>query len=106
MRVWPLLTAVALTLAPVAAPAQSDLRAPAAKEWPTIGGDWHNTRYSTLKQITIDNVKQLKAAWAIHLGSGLGAKYSLEGTPIVQDGVMYMATGNDDVLRSTRKPAR
>ena len=51
MRVWPLLTAVALTLAPVVAPAQSDLRAPAAKEWLTIGGDWHNTRYSTLKEI-------------------------------------------------------
>ena len=75
-----------------------DLAKPAGAEWQTIGGDWHNTRYSTLKQITIDNVKQLKAAWAIHLGSGLGAKYSLEGTPIVQGGVMYMSSGNDDVL--------
>ena len=34
----------------------------------------------------------------VHLGSGLGAKYSLEGTPIVKDGVMYLATGNDDVF--------
>ena len=33
----------------------------------------------------------------VHLGSGLGPKYSLEGTPIVKDGVMYFATGNDDV---------
>ena len=33
-----------------------------------------------------------------HLGSGIGSKYSLEGTPIVVDGVMYMSTGNDDVL--------
>ena len=25
-----------------------DLRAPAGKEWPAIGGDWSNSRYSTL----------------------------------------------------------
>lgn len=75
-----------------------DLTKPAGAEWQTIGGDWHNSRYSTLKQITTANVKQLKAAWAVHLGSGLGAKYSLEGTPIVQGGVMYMSSGNDDVL--------
>jgi hypothetical protein len=33
---------------PSVAWAQSDLREPAGKEWLTIGGDWHNTRYSTL----------------------------------------------------------
>ncbi len=56
-----------------------------------------NTRYSTLTQISRGNVKNLKAAWVVHLGSGLGQKYSLEGTPIVKDGIMYFATGNDDV---------
>ena len=75
-----------------------DLRKPSAKEWLTIGGDWGNTRYSTLAQINRNNVKTLKGAWVVHLGSGLGAKYSLEGTPIVKDGVMYVATGNDDVF--------
>jgi quinohemoprotein ethanol dehydrogenase len=75
-----------------------DLRKPSAKEWLTIGGDWSNTRYSTLAQINRSNVKTLKGAWVVHLGSGLGAKYSLEGTPIVKDGVMYVATGNDDVF--------
>ena len=75
-----------------------DLRKPSAKEWLTIGGDWGNTRYSTLAQINRNNVKTLKGAWVVHLGSGLGAKYSLEGTPIVKDGVMYFATGNDDVF--------
>ena len=43
-------------------------------------------------------MKQLKGAWVVHLGSGLGAKYSLETTPIVQDGVMYVTSGNDDVF--------
>src|SRR5215813_13554943 len=75
-----------------------DLRKPAGKEWLTIGGDWGNTRYSTLAQINRNNVKTLKGAWVVHLGSGLGAKYSMEGTPIVKDGVMYFATGNDDVF--------
>jgi quinohemoprotein ethanol dehydrogenase len=75
-----------------------DLRKPSAKEWLTIGGDWSNTRYSTLTQINRNNVKNLKGAWVTHLGSGLGAKYSFEGTPIVKDGVLYIATGNDDVF--------
>ena len=93
----------AFTLASVSclgatAHAEPDFTRPAAKEWPTIGGDWRNSHYSTLKQITAKNVKQLKAAWAIHLGSGLGPGFSLEGTPIVKDGVMYMSTGADDVL--------
>ena len=63
-----------------------------------MGGDWSNSRYSTLTQITPANVKNLKGAWVIHLGSGLGAKYSLEATPIVKDGVMYVTSGNDDVF--------
>ena len=87
-----------------------DLRKPAGKEWATVGGDWSNTRYSTLQQITTANVKNLKGAWVMHLGSGLGnevpyvpsggvtSKFSLEGTPVVKDGVMYVSSGNDDVF--------
>ena len=74
----------------------SDLRQPASKEWATIGGDWGATRYSKLTQINTKNIKTLKPAWAVHLGSGLGSKYSLEGTPIVKDGMLYIASGNDD----------
>lgn len=88
----------------------SDLSHPAGKEWPAVGGDWGNSRYSTLQQITPSNVKNLKGAWVTHLGSGLGnevpytpsngttSKYSLEGTPVVKDGVMYISSGNDDVF--------
>ena len=75
-----------------------DLRRLAGKEWLTIGGDWHNTRYSTLTQINRNDVKKLEGAWVTHLGSGLGQKYSFEGTPIVKDGILYIATGNDDVF--------
>lgn len=91
------LATLSLAIVPSVALAQADMRKPAGKEWLTIGGDWHNTRYSTLTQIDRANVKNLKAAWVVHLGSGLGQKYSMEGTPIVKGGVMYIASGNDDV---------
>jgi quinohemoprotein ethanol dehydrogenase len=97
--VWVAVMACAIAVpSAVLAQRAPDLRKPAGKEWLTIGGDWGNTRYSTLAQINRNNVKTLKGAWVVHLGSGLGAKYSLEGTPIVKDGVMYLATGNDDVF--------
>jgi len=90
--------AFAFTLAPRAAQTDPELRAPAGKEWLHAGGDWSNSRYSTLQQIAPANVKNLKGAWVAHLGSGLGAKYSLETTPIVKDGVMVVTSGNDDVF--------
>jgi len=83
--------------APAPAPAP-DLRKPAAAEWQHVGGDWSNSRYSTLDKLTPANVKTLKGAWVTHLGSGLGTKYSLETTPLVKDGVMYVTSGNDDVF--------
>jgi glucose dehydrogenase len=51
-----------------------DLHKPAAKEWPTNGGDWSNTRYSTLTQINRNNVKNLKGTGVSHDGSGGGGK--------------------------------
>jgi len=75
------------------------LQSPVGKDWVTNGGNMTNERYSTLKQIDTTNVKQLKGAWMTRLkGSGLGGKYSLEATPLVKDGIMYMVTGNDDVF--------
>ena len=88
---------VATTRTP-AAQTEPDLTKPASKEWLHVGGDWRNSRYSTLTQITPANVKNLKGAWVVHLGSGLGSKYSLETTPIVKNGVMYVTSGNDDVF--------
>ena len=80
------------------------LQSPVGKDWITNGGNMTNQRYSTLKQIDTNNVKQLKGAWMTRLkGSGLGGKYSLEATPLVRDGVMYMVTGNDDVFALNAK---
>jgi glucose dehydrogenase len=83
-------TALRAMIFPAAGFAQGapDLRKPPGKEWLTIGGDWHNTRYSTLTQINGNNVKNLKGAWVSHVGSGLGQKYSFEGTPLVSRGIL------------------
>src|ERR1700694_4645453 len=94
--------AIALVLVPVAGQAQGNgpigVTTPVGNEWLTNGGNLGNQRYSALEQITTSNVKNLKAAWVAHTGSALDTKYSFEATPIVQNGVMYVASGNDDVL--------
>ena len=75
------------------------LQSPVGKDWVTNGGNMTNQRYSTLKQINVDNIKQLKGSWMARLkGSGLGGKYSFEATPLIKDGIMYISTGNDDVF--------
>jgi quinohemoprotein ethanol dehydrogenase len=112
MRIW-LATALLGTTLPLAAqtpaapspfkpaPAFSaqQLLAPPTSDWLTNGGNLYNQRYSTLKAINRDNVKDLKALWRTHLnGSGLGGQYSGQGQPLVYDDVIYMITGNDDVF--------
>src|SRR3954471_20013534 len=80
------------------------VQSPVGKDWVTNGGNLTNQRYSTLKQINTENVKQLKGAWMTRLkGSGFGGKYSFEATPLVKDGIMYVVTGNDDVFALNAK---
>jgi len=67
--------------------------------WPTVGGNIMNERYSPLDQIDTSNVSKLKGIWRTHLnGSGVAAKYSAESQPVVYKGVIYVTTGNDDVF--------
>ena len=76
-----------------------ELTAAAARDWPTVGGNIFNQRYSTLTQIDRSNVASLKGVWRTHLrGSGLEPKYSGEATPVMYDGVVYISTGADDVF--------
>jgi glucose dehydrogenase len=54
----------------------TDLTALTTDDWPTVGGNLMNERYSPLDQIDTSNVSQLKGVWHTHLdGSGVGAKY-------------------------------
>jgi len=95
--------ALGLGLATVAmgqAQTGANITGPVGNDWPVVGGNLGNGRYSSLDQVNTTNVAGLKAAWMIHLGSGLSTgtpPYTLEATPVVQDGVMYMTTGADDV---------
>jgi quinohemoprotein ethanol dehydrogenase len=76
-----------------------DLSALPTDNWPTVGGNLRNERYSPLTQIDTSNVSQLKGVWRTHLnGSGVAAKYSAESQPVVYKGVIYVTTGEDDAF--------
>jgi quinohemoprotein ethanol dehydrogenase len=87
-----------ITTAGASAQTTGDYRQPPAAEWPLVGGDWANTRYSTISQIDRSNVKTLKGAWMARLNSGFGAGFSQQATPVVKDGVMYVTTGQQDIF--------
>ncbi|MFJ8066279.1 PQQ-binding-like beta-propeller repeat protein [Psychrobacillus sp. NPDC096426] len=70
----------------------------ASKDWAIHGGDYFNRRYSTLNQITSENIGDLKTTWVTSLGSGAEGKHSGEATPIVADGIMYITTGANDIF--------
>ena len=56
------------------------------KDWVMPTGNYANTRYSELKQITADNVGKLQAAWTFSTGVLRGH----EGGPLVIGDVMYV----------------
>lgn len=70
------------------------LRTAAPAEWLTYGRDYAETHYSPLRQITTATVKGLRPAWS----ADLGTQGSLEATPIVANGVMYVTGAWNAVL--------
>jgi quinoprotein glucose dehydrogenase len=67
---------------------------PQATDWPAVGNDSGCMRYSGLDQINRENVSRLKPVWAYHTGELEGRKgKTIECTPLVVDGVMYVTTG-------------
>src|SRR5687768_6993567 len=63
-------------------------RAVEKAEWPAVGGDPGNTRYSKLKQINTGNVKNLGDAWAVKLNAA-GTSSAI----VVSDGRMFVTAG-------------
>src|SRR3954453_19370259 len=65
------------------------------QNWLTYYGAYDGQRYSPLDQINKDTIKQLTPAWVFQCGSvGLRSgksTYSFEASPLVVDGVMYVA---------------
>src|SRR5262249_48415789 len=56
------------------------------KEWVMPTGDYSNSRYSQLKQITADNVGKMQVAWTFSTGVLRGH----EGGPLIIGDVMYV----------------
>jgi quinoprotein glucose dehydrogenase len=68
-------------------------------DWPRVGNDAGCMRYSELDQINRDNVAKLRPAWTFHtreLKDGKGN--TIECTPLVVDGMMYVTTGRMRVV--------
>ena len=110
-RVLPLMMAFAIGSAgqrmigqaPALDPAS--LGKPPVDSWPTYHGDYSGRRYSTLKQITRDNVKNLTLAWVYRLNTsranaivgGAGpddappGNPTIKSTPLLVNGTLYLS---------------
>ena len=60
-------------------------------DWPTYNGQLNGNRYSTIKQITKENVRRLAPQWIFTVPS----PSRLEVTPVVVDGIMYVTNANE-----------
>ncbi|HXE57932.1 MAG TPA: methanol/ethanol family PQQ-dependent dehydrogenase [Gemmatimonadales bacterium] len=69
------------------------LNAPTGEWWMT-GRDYGLTRFSPLKEITTQNVRNLKAAWSFSTGTLRGH----EGNPLVIGNVMYVHTSFPNIV--------
>ena len=71
--------------------------------WILHHGGYSAQRFSSLDQINAGNVKDLKVAWTIALGGveggGIWTHGGLEGTPLVEDGFMYVTDGWGSVYK-------
>jgi quinoprotein glucose dehydrogenase len=70
-----------------------------AVDWPVVAGDAHGTRHSALTQINRQNVRQLTVAWTYHTGDASTKDFTtIECTPIVVDGVMFVTSARGKVI--------
>ena len=77
------------------------LKNPPPGDWLIFRRNYHGWSYSPLDQITRDNVHELKLAWVWAMNDS-GANQT---TPIVHNGVMYLASPATSSRRSTQRPA-
>ena len=64
---------------------------PVGNNWFSYNGDYTGRRYSSLEQISVANVDKLRAQWLFHAPNS----DSLEVTPVVVDGMMFVTAAND-----------
>ena len=64
---------------------------PPGANWISYNGDYSGRRYTSLAQITPENVTQLRAQWVFHIRDS----NDLEVTPVVVNGIMFVTAAND-----------
>jgi len=70
----------------------------AGRDWPVYLGDKAASHYSTLAQITTDNVKQLQVAWTWQ-GNGARPNTSqIQCNPLIIEGVLYATTAQMNLI--------
>lgn len=78
--------------------------------WLLPYGDYAGRRFSPLNQINRETVKNLKVAWTVHLGGveggGIWSHGGLEGTPIAEDGFLYVTDGWGSVYKIDARGGR
>src|SRR6516164_10772399 len=79
------------------------LRNPEPHNWLMNHHDYSSTHYSALDKINTSNVKNLKLAFAVALG-GTSGNENLVGTPLVDDGFMYMTDAWGVVYKIDLRP--
>ena len=65
--------------------------------WTHYGGSQHGLQYSSLSQITPENVSELKVAWLFRtgeLGQGHREPFAFQANPILVEGRLYLPTGS------------
>ena len=91
-----LVIAAAITF-PVLVSAQSDDTA----RWDHYGGGQHGMQYSSLSQISRDNVHKLEEIWRYRtgeLGEGHREPFAFQANPILVEGRLYLPTGSAIVI--------
>ena len=86
-----------LTTSPVPAVAQSD----DAAQWDHYGGSQHGAQYSSLSQISRDNVDALEEVWRFRtgeLGQDHREPFAFQANPILVEGRLYLPTGSAIVI--------
>ena len=78
------------------------LKNPDAGDWLMVRRTWDGWGYSPLDQITAANAPRLQPAWVVSTGVTNGH----EAPPIVNDGVMFVATPGNQVIALRRQDRR
>jgi alcohol dehydrogenase (cytochrome c) len=66
------------------------LVSPVAENWLSYNGDYTGRRYSSLAEINVNNVNQLRPQWVFHANNS----NRLEVTPVVVNGLMLVTAAN------------